>query len=90
MVFFMEEVSKMRNQELIEKHIEVIPGVQHGRPCIKGRRIPVYVILEALATGMDVEAIKKEFAPITTEDINACILYAALLADEQELIPQAI
>ncbi len=77
----------MKNQRLIEEHIETNPEIQHGRPCIKGTRTPVYVILEALATGIDTETIKKEFS-ITKEDINACILFAALLANEQELITQ--
>ncbi len=80
----------LNNKELLEKHISVHPDVQHGRPCIKGTRIPAYVILEALAYGMDFEAVKKEFAPITTEEIQACILFAALLADEQELITQPL
>lgn len=76
----------MLNKTNLEKHISVNPDIQHGKPCIKGTRIPIYVILEALATGMSFEQVKKEFAPITTEDIQACIFYAALLADEQELI----
>jgi uncharacterized protein (DUF433 family) len=84
----MREVIKMIDKELLEKHVTVNPDIQHGKPCIKGTRIPVYVILEALASGMDFETVKKEFEPITTEDIKACILYAALLADEQELISQ--
>lgn len=80
----------MHNKVLLEKCIRIDSNIQHGRPCIKGTRTPVYVILEALATGMDFETIKKEFAPITTEDIHACILYGALLADEQEIISQPI
>ncbi len=76
------------NKELLRKHILVNPDIQHGKPCIKGTRTPAYVILEALAMGMDFEDIKKEFSPITDKDIQACILFAALLADEQELISQ--
>ena len=78
----------MFHKEMIDKHISVNPEIQHGKPCIKGGRIPVHVILEALATGMNLEQVKNEFSPITTEDINACMLYAAFLADEQELIVQ--
>lgn len=79
----------MVNKATFEKHISVNPDIQHGKPCVKGTRTPVYVILEALATsGMDFEQVKKEFSPIATEDIQACIFYAALLADEQELISQ--
>ena len=78
----------MVKKTVLEKHISVNPDVQHGKPCIKGTRTPIHVILEALATGMNVEQVKKEYSPITTEDIQACIFYAALLADEQELITQ--
>ena len=81
-----ERISKMFNKNLIE-HIEVHPNIQHGKPCIKGTRTPVYVILEALALGMNFEDVLKEFSPITLEDIRACISYAVLLTDEQELIP---
>lgn len=77
----------MFNKEML-KHVSVSPEIQHGKPCIKGTRTPIYVILEALAIGMSFERVKKEFSPITTEDIQACIFYAALLADEQELLSQ--
>ena len=75
----------MVTKTLLEKHIIAIPHIQHGRPCIKGTRTPVYVVLESLANDMDFKSIKREFAPITTEDIQACILYAAFLADEEEI-----
>ena len=70
----------------ILKYISVDPNIQHGKPCLKNTRTPVYVILEALATGMDSNQILKEFAPVTPEAIQACIYYAALLTNEQELI----
>ena len=72
----------------MERYIGVDPKIQQGRPCIKGTRTPVYVILEALATGMSIDQIKEEFRPITAEAVRACIFYAALLADEQELVSE--
>jgi uncharacterized protein (DUF433 family) len=41
----------MKAQELLER-ISVDPQICHGKPCIKGTRIPVFVILDALAAGM--------------------------------------
>lgn len=73
---------------MIEKYISVNPNIQHGKPCINGTRIPIYVILEALAMGMDFDQINKEYGPIPREAIQACILYAALLSNEEERIPQ--
>lgn len=65
--------------------ISVDPNIQHGKPCIKGTRIPVYVILEALSLGMSPEEIKAEYSPLSDEDIKATLLFAALLAKEEEL-----
>lgn len=80
----------MINRNMLEKHITIRYDVQHGKPCVKNTRIPVHVILEALATGMTTSTIRREFGPITTKDIQACIMFAALLADEQELLVQPI
>lgn len=74
------------NKTLLEAHISVNPAIQHGRPCVKGTRVPVHVVLEALATGMTVEDVQREFGPITSDAIHACLLYAALLANEEELV----
>ena len=74
------------NRELIEKRIEARPDIQHGKPCIKGTRVPVYAVLEALAMGLTPEKTVKEYAPLTLEDVRACVLYAALLANEQEVV----
>lgn len=71
---------------MLKKHLYVDAAIQHGKPCVNGTRTPVFVILEALATGMTFPQIEKEFSPVSTKDIQACILYAALLADDQELL----
>ena len=54
-----------------------------GKPCIKGTRIPVHIILDLLAAGESFEGIKKAYPNITDEDIRACLLYASILADEE-------
>jgi uncharacterized protein (DUF433 family) len=69
-------------------HIERIyidHAVCHGKPCIEGTRIPAFVILDALAAGMTYEEIKTEYPPVNDEDIRACIHYAAVLAQEEEV-----
>jgi len=72
---------------LLER-IVVTPTIQHGKPCLKGTRTPVYVVLEALAHGLSLAEIQREYPPLTHEDILACLEYAALLADDQEIVPQ--
>ena len=61
------------------------PDIQHGKPCIKNTRTPVYVILEALSLGMTPKEIKAEYPPVTDEDIRASLLFATLLANEEEV-----
>jgi uncharacterized protein (DUF433 family) len=59
------------------------PKICSGKPCIKGSRIPVHIILDLLAAGENFEGIKKAYPNITDEDIRACLSYASILADEE-------
>jgi len=70
----------------MDKVIERIvsdPTICSGKPCIKGTRIPVHIILDLLAAGESFDGIKKAYPNITDEDIRACLLYASVLADEE-------
>ncbi|HEX9877544.1 MAG TPA: DUF433 domain-containing protein [Gammaproteobacteria bacterium] len=62
-------------------HIEVDPQILHGKPCIKGTRIPVALILGYVAAGESTEDILREYPDITAEDVVACLKYARDLAD---------
>ena len=55
----------------------------HGKSCIKGTRIPVYLILQMLAGGQSKKQILKEYPQLTENDINAAIEYGAILATEE-------
>ncbi len=59
------------------------PNICSGKPCIKGTRIPVHLILDLLAAGESYGGIKKAYPNINEEAIKACISYGALLADEE-------
>ena len=74
------------NDMLLDK-ISVDPDICHGKPCIRGTRIMVTVILDNLAEGLSPEEIVAEYPPLTVEDVQAAIAYAAVLAREEELIP---
>jgi len=63
------------------------PGICHGKPCIKGTRIMVAVILDNLAEGMAPDEIIAQYPPLTLDDVRAAISYAAALAREEELVP---
>jgi uncharacterized protein (DUF433 family) len=57
--------------------ITIDPGKRSGKPCIRGRRITVYDVLEYLASGMTQQEVLNEFPYLTEEDIQACLAYAA-------------
>jgi uncharacterized protein (DUF433 family) len=65
------------------KRISLDPKVMHGKACIKGTRIPVYLILEMLAAGDYTEEILKSYPSLTRRDIQATIEYAAETAKEE-------
>ena len=63
------------------KIITIEPGKRGGKPCIRGLRITVYEVLEYLASGMSEEEILRDFPDLTSEDIRACLAFAAINAD---------
>ncbi len=67
----------------ISDRISVDPKICHGKPCIKGTRIPVYIILELLAGDTSPDEILRQYPHLTKEDIKAAINYAAKLATEE-------
>lgn len=63
--------------------ISINSNVCHGRPCIKGTRIWVSLILDLLAGGESIEEILKSYPQLTEEDVRACIAYGAEMARER-------
>jgi uncharacterized protein (DUF433 family) len=71
----------------LSERIVIDPTICHGKPCIKGTRIMVTVILDNLAEGATPDEIIANYPPLTVEDVKAAIAYAAELAREEELLP---
>jgi len=65
----------MNREELLQR-ISIHPQVCFGKPCIKGRRIWVCLILDLLASGMSIEELMQQY-DLEREDILACIAYGA-------------
>lgn len=57
--------------------ITVDPGKRSGKPCIRGLRITVSDVLEYLASGMTEAEVLADFPELTSEDIRACLAFAA-------------
>lgn len=68
--------------EGLQNRIVAKPEICGGLPCIKGTRIYVAVILDALAEGLSTEEVLEHYPSLTKEDIRAAIAYAAELARE--------
>ena len=80
----------MTRKELLSR-ISIDPNVCFGKPCIRGHRIWVSLVLDFLASGMTMEGILKEYPGLTEADILACIAYGAEMARERyiEISPEA-
>ena len=67
---------------LLER-ISVDPNVCFGKPCIRGTRIWVSLLLDYLSGGTIVEEILVEYPQLTEEDIRAAIAYGAEMSRER-------
>lgn len=65
------------------RRISINPEICFGKPCIKGHRIWVSLILDFLASGMTVDEVLKEYPQLQPEDIYACIAYGAEMSRER-------
>lgn len=70
---------ELNNKELL-KRITVDPNICHGKPCIRGLRYPVQVVLEILASGMTNAEILEDYEDLEEEDLQASLLFAAELS----------
>jgi uncharacterized protein (DUF433 family) len=70
---------------LLER-VSIDPVVCGGRPCIKGTRIWVSLVLDLLASGMAEAEVRREYPQLTHDDILAAIAYGAE-ASRERMIP---
>lgn len=69
----------MTRQELLAR-VQVDPNICFGRPCIRGTRIWVSLILDWLAAGQSHEQILADYPTLKKEDIYAAIAFGADLS----------
>ena len=63
--------------------ISIDPEICGGKPCIKGTRIWVTLVLDFLADGMTEAEILAEYPQLTHEDVLAAIAYGAEMSRER-------
>jgi len=68
--------------ELLDR-IVVDVNILAGKPVIKGTRIPVYLIIELIASGMNIKDVLKEYPELKENDVKAALLYASRLLERE-------
>lgn len=62
---------------MAQKRIVSRPNVMFGKPCFEGTRIPVDVVVEAIAAGEPIEQVLRAYPRLTEDDVRSALLYAA-------------
>ncbi|MBV6393356.1 MAG: hypothetical protein KPEEDBHJ_02596 [Anaerolineales bacterium] len=66
--------------------ISIDPNICFGKPCIRGTRIWVSLILDFLASGMGMDELLTEYPQLTRDDILAAIAYGAEMSRERYIM----
>lgn len=66
--------------------VVIDPAICHGKPVIRGTRLPVTIVVGSLAGGMTFEQIQQEY-DITAEDIRAALRFVGELAEQESFHP---
>jgi uncharacterized protein (DUF433 family) len=72
----------MTREELLAR-ISIDPQVCFGKPCIRGHRIWVSLILDFLASGSTPQEILEDYPQLEEADLLACIAYGAEMSRER-------
>lgn len=74
----------MSTEQLLQR-ITVNPEVCHGKPCVRGLRYPVSMLLELLSSGMTVEEILADYDDLERDDLLAAFAYGARMTDAKRV-----
>lgn len=78
----MGNISTLARRELLER-ITADPNIAFGKPCIRGTRIWVSLIIDNVAAGIPEEEILSAYPTLKKDDIRAAMAYAAELARDR-------
>lgn len=70
---------------MFEDRIIIDLEIRHGKPVIRGTRVPIDIILGSLAGGMEIEEVAEEYG-VKREDVLAAIEYAAKIVASEEIM----
>lgn len=83
-------VSPSEEMKQLLTRISVDPNVCFGKPCVRGTRMMVWVILDLLGAGETTEQIVEDYPYVSREDVRACLLYASQLSALRTAAPGAV
>jgi uncharacterized protein (DUF433 family) len=75
----------MTHDPLLER-ISTDPSICHGRPCVRGHRIWVSLIVDLVADGMTTEQVLEQYPRLEPDDIRACLAYASEMTRERIVV----
>src|SRR2546428_13160281 len=81
--FLNKECATMTKREELLQRISIDPQVCFGKPCIRGTRIWVSLIVDNLAAGVPESEILDAYPQLKTEDIRAALAFAAEMTRER-------
>lgn len=69
----------------LAERITIDPNICHGKPCVRGLRYPVEMVLELLSAGMTTEDVLADYEDLEREDILAVLAFAARLSQVKRI-----
>lgn len=63
--------------------ISIDPNICFGKPCVRGHRIWVSLVLDLLASGSSVKEVLEDYPGLVEEDVLACLAYGAEMSRER-------
>ena len=69
--------------------VTIDPAICRGKPCIRGLRYPVELILELLSSGMTIEDLLADYEDLEREDVLAVLTFAGRLSRVKRVHPLA-
>lgn len=66
--------------------IQIDPAICHGKPVIRGTRVPVTVVVGSLAGGMSFDEVQREY-DLSADDIRAALKFVGEIAEQESFHP---
>ncbi len=68
--------------------ITQIPGVMGGRPCIRGMRVTVGMVVRQIGAGHSIDRMLVDYPYLERDDVVQALRYAAWRSDDREIVPE--